>query len=69
MLQTFGVGPALGSKLIAKTGNVRRFHSKKALVVSAGIDAPPYQSGQINMRSRGISKRGYAALRKLVCIF
>lgn len=60
----FGVGPALGPQLIAEIGDVRRFHSKKALVAFAGIDAPPYQSGQVDVRSRSISKRGSSALRR-----
>lgn len=60
----FGVGPALGPQLIAEIGDVRRFHSKKALVAFAGIDAPPYQSGQMDIRSRSISKRGSSALRR-----
>lgn len=64
VMQMFGVGPVLGPQLIAEIGDVRRFHSKKALVAFAGIDAPPYQSGQINMRSRSISKRGSGALRR-----
>ena len=60
----FGVGPALGPQLMAEIGDVRRFHSKKALVAFAGIDAPPYQSGQMEIRSRSISKRGSSALRR-----
>ena len=60
----FGVGPALGPQLMAEIGDVRRFHSKKALVAFAGIDAPPYQSGQMEVRSRSISKRGPSALRR-----
>ena len=60
----FGVGPTLGPQLMAEIGDVRRFHSKKALVAFAGIDAPPYQSGQMNIRSRSISKRGSSALRR-----
>lgn len=60
----FGVGPALGPQLMAEIGDVRRFHSKKALVAFAGIDAPPCQSGQMDIRSRSISKRGSAALRR-----
>lgn len=60
----FGVGPALGPQLMAEIGDVRRFHSKKALVAFAGIDAPPYQSGQMDIRSRSISKRGPSALRR-----
>ena len=46
----FGVGPALGPQLMAEIGNVRRFHAPKALVAFAGIDAPPYRSGQMNVR-------------------
>lgn len=42
----FGVCPSLGPQLMAEIGDVRRFHSKKALVPFAGIDAPPYQSCQ-----------------------
>ena len=60
----FGVGPTLGPQLIAEIGDVRRFHSKKALVAFAGIDAPPYQSGQMEVHSRSISKRGSAFLRR-----
>lgn len=60
----FGVGPTLGPQLMAEIGDVRRFHSKKALVAFAGIDAPPYQSGEMNVRSRSISKRGSSSLRR-----
>ncbi len=60
----YGVGPALGPQLMAEIGDIRRFHSKKALVAFAGIDAPPYQSGQMDIRSRSISKRGSSALRR-----
>ena len=60
----FGAGPVLGPQLMAEIGDVRRFYSKKALVAFAGIDAPPYQSGQIDIRSCRISKRGSAALRR-----
>lgn len=64
VMQMFGVGPALGPQLMAEIGDVRRFHSKKALVAYAGIDAPPYQSGTVNVQSRSISKRGSPALRR-----
>ena len=60
----FGIGPALGPPLMAEIGDVRRFHSKKALVAVAGIDAPPYQFGQMDVRSHSISKRGSASLRR-----
>lgn len=58
VMKMFGVGAALGSQLMAEIGDVRRFHSKKALVAFAGIDAPPYQSGKMEVFSRRISKRG-----------
>lgn len=64
VMKMFGVGPVLDPQLMAEIGDVRRFHSKKALVAFAGIDAPPYQSGQMNVRSRSISKRGSSALRR-----
>lgn len=60
----YGVGKTLGPQLIAEIGDVRRFHSKKALVAFAGLDAPPYQSGAFEARSRSISKRGSAPLRR-----
>lgn len=64
VMDMFGVGPILGPQLMAEIGDVRRFHSKKALVAFAGIAAPPYQSGQMDVRSRSISKRGSASLRR-----
>lgn len=60
-----GVGEVLAPKLIAEIGDVRRFHSGKALVAYAGIDAPPYQSGQFYGTNRKISKRGSCLLRKI----
>jgi len=51
-----GVGNVLAPKLIAEIGDVRRFHNGKALIAYAGIDAPPYQSGQFTGTERKISK-------------
>lgn len=59
-----GVGDVLASRLIAEIGDVRRFYSGKALIAYAGIDAPPYQSGQFVGTQRRISKRGSSVLRK-----
>lgn len=59
-----GVGDRLGPLILAEIGDVRRFHSAKALNAYAGNDAPPYQSGQFESHNRHISKRGNAALRK-----
>lgn len=66
VMQMYGVGPVLGPQLMAEIGDVRRFHSKKALVAFAGIDAPPYQSGTVDVRSRSISKRGSSSLRRTI---
>ena len=60
----YGVGETTAAQLMAEIGDVRRFHSKKALVAFAGIDSPPYQSGQMDVHSRSISKRGSASLRR-----
>ena len=46
-------------------GDIRRFHSGKALIAFAGIDAPPYESGQFVGTNRKISKRGSKVLRKI----
>ena len=59
-----GVGEVLAPRLIAEIGDVRRFYSGKALIAYAGIDAPPYQSGQFVGTQRKISKRGSSVLRK-----
>ena len=63
-MKMFGVGPALGPQLIAEIGDVRRFHSKKALVAYAGIDAPPNDSGDVTGRHKGMSKIGTPSLRR-----
>lgn len=63
--QMGGVGDVLAVKLIAEIGDVRRFHNGKALVAYAGIDAPPYQSGNFIGTNRKISKRGSSTLRKV----
>jgi transposase len=59
-----GVGDVLAPRLIAEIGDARRFYSGKALVAYAGIDAPPYESGQFVGTKRKISKRGSSTLRK-----
>jgi len=60
----YGVGITLGPQLIAEIGDVQRFYNRKALIAYAGIDSCPYQSGTIDIKGRGISKRGSALLRK-----
>ena len=64
------VGPVTGPQLIAEIGDIRRFTGKSALVAFAGVDAPPFQSGVFDARSRRISKRGSPHLRRtlfLIC--
>ena len=73
VMAMFGVGPALGPQLIAEIGDVRRFRSKKSLIALAGIDAMPDESGQVDSRNKGISKKGSPALRRtlfiLMCVY
>jgi len=59
-----GVGKTLGPQLIAEIGDIRRFKKKESLVAFAGVDAPPYQSGNVDIKSRKISKIGTAKLRR-----
>jgi transposase len=60
----YGVGTVLGSQLIAEIGDISRLKSSKSLIALAGIDPPPNQSGQVDVKSRSISKRGSPSLRK-----
>ncbi len=59
-----GVGTKLTSRIIAEIGDIRRFKNAGSLIATAGIDAPPYQSGQYEAQIRHISKRGNRYLRK-----
>lgn len=58
------VGTTLGPQLMAEIGDIRRFPKKSNLVAFAGVDAPPFQSGKFDAKSRHISKRGSTELRK-----
>ena len=60
-----GMGDKMAVQIIAEIGDVRRFHNSKALIAYAGIDAPPYQSGQYISQNRHITKRGSSSLRKV----
>ena len=53
-----GVGDRLGPLILAEIGDVRRFHSGKALNAYAGNDAPPYQSGNFESHNRHIQNAG-----------
>lgn len=70
VMDIHGVGKITGSQLMAEIGDVRRFTNKSALVAFAGVDAPPFQSGTFDAKSRHISKRGSPRLRRtafMVC--
>lgn len=64
VLSMYGVGKIIAPQLIAEIGDVTRFHSKRALTAFAGLDSPPYQSGQFESKERKISKRGSPHLRR-----
>ncbi|MCI8602989.1 MAG: IS110 family transposase [Ruminiclostridium sp.] len=64
VMSLYGVGRVMCSQLIAEIDDVRRFEHSKSLVAMAGIDPPPNQSGQVDVKSRSISKRGSPLLRK-----
>lgn len=59
-----GCGRKLTSRIIAEIGDVRRFKNAGSIIAYAGLDAPPYQSGQFEAANRHISKRGNKYLRK-----
>lgn len=58
-----GAGQVTGPQLMAEIGDVRRFTHKGALVAFAGVDAPPFQSGDFEAKSRLVP------LLKLICRF
>ena len=64
----YGIGHIVAPQLIAEIGDIYRFRNKKALIGYAGIDAPPYQSGDVNVSSRSFSKRGSSDLRKTLFV-
>ncbi len=64
VMEMQGAGEITGPQLMAEIGDVRRFTHKGALVAFAGMDAPPFQSGTFDSKSRRISKRGSPHLRR-----
>lgn len=59
-----GCGKKLTARVIAEIGDIRRFKNAGSIIAYAGLDAPPYQSGQFEATNRYISKRGNKYLRK-----
>jgi transposase len=64
VMAMYGVGNVLGPQLMAEIGDVRRFPRKQSLIAFAGVDAPPFQSGNYEAADRSISKRGSPSLRR-----
>ena len=64
VLDMTGVGPTLAPLIIAEIGDIRDYHDKKSLVCMAGIDVPPYESGQYVANKRVITKKGNKYLRR-----
>lgn len=59
-----GVGKKTRSRLIAEIGDIRKYNSASSLIAFAGIDTPPYQSGNFSATQIHITKRGNKHLRK-----
>lgn len=59
-----GCGKKLTARVIAEIGDIRRFKNAGSIIAYAGLDAPPYQSGQFEATNRHISKRGNKYLRR-----
>ena len=64
VISMYGVGMLTAAQLMAEIGDVRRFHSGRALIAYAGTDPLPQQSGIYEKKSAQTSKRGSANLRK-----
>ena len=66
VIELYGVGETLASKLIAEIQDPRRFVDKWALVAYAGVDPGKDDSGKKVTKSGKISRTGDALLRKAV---
>jgi transposase len=59
-----GVGRKLRPRIIAEIGDVRKYNKAGSLIATAGLDTPPYESGNFKADNVHISKRGNKYLRK-----
>lgn len=64
IMEMYGAGEVTGPQRMAEIGDVRRFTHKGALVAFADMNAPPFQSGSFDAKSRRISRRGSPHLRR-----
>ncbi len=60
-----GVGPIVGSAMIAAVGNAKQFKNGRAMAAWIGLTPRLYASGDTS-RMGGMSKRGNQALRRLL---
>lgn len=60
-----GIGPIVGSALIAAVGNAKQFNSGRKMSSWVGLTPKQYASGE-STRMGGMSKRGNRRLRKLL---
>ena len=65
LIKIKGVGANLAARFIAEIGDIRKYKNVGNIVAYAGLDAPAYQSGNYDLKSRHISKRGNKYLRKV----
>jgi transposase len=64
VIEMYGVRETTGAQIMAEVGDVRRFHSRKAIVSFAGLDPEVNESGKSKPNSAQISKKGSPQLRK-----
>ena len=64
VISMYGIGKATGPQLMAEIGDVRRFHSCKAITSYFGYDTEPRDSGQTISKSRPMTKKVSPSLRR-----
>ena len=64
LLEVPGIGPIVGSAVIASVGNAKQFKNGRQMAAWIGLTPKQYASGDIS-RISGISKRGNQTLRRL----
>lgn len=68
VMNMYGVGKSTGPQLMAEIGDTRRFHNRRAITAFFGYDTEPDDSGQHISKSRPITKKGSASLRRTLFI-
>jgi transposase len=66
VIEMAGVGENLAAQLIAEIGDIMRYARKQSLSGYAGIDSPPSQSGQYNIKGKRVTKCGSPHLRRIL---